>query len=290
MVLEISRFVSRNPTRCSQKLLPRRSFHSRSLPSHNCSTKLLNNLFVSRSSSIPSTNLFVRFGTIGSQPKSLFHTSNVSRKDDYYDILGVSKSASVSEIKKSYYQLAKKYHPDVNKEAGAKEKFHKIQEAYDTLSDESKRSNYDQFGSADFQGGFGGQGFPGFGGGRASGGAAPSMDDIFSQIFGSGFSQRSGAGASGFGSGPMNRGSFKSTGEDIEYSVRISFEEAVSGKSTTLSTAPVLECEECHGHGTKKGAKATTCPSCKGTGQQTYSMGGFHVRQACSTCGGSGTT
>ncbi|OMJ28701.1 DnaJ-like protein [Smittium culicis] len=185
-------------------------------------------------------------------------------------------------------KLAKKYHPDVNKEPGSKEKFHKIQEAYDTLSDETKRSNYDQFGTADpsGSGGFGGQGFPGFGGMGGMGGmnGAPSMDDIFSQIFGAG------AGRSSSSQGPMNRGSFRSTGEDIEYSVRISFEDAVTGKTVTVNTQPVLECNTCDGLGVKKGAKASTCSSCKGSGQQTFSMGGFHVRQQCSSCGGSGSS
>ncbi|OMJ07042.1 DnaJ-like protein [Smittium culicis] len=216
--------------------------------------------------------------------KARFHVSTGNYKDDLYSTLGVSKNASISDIKKSYYQLAKKYHPDVNKEPGSKEKFHKIQEAYDTLSDETKRSNYDQFGTADpsGSGGFGGQGFPGFGGMGGMNGA-PSMDDIFSQIFGAG------AGRSSSSQGPMNRGSFRSTGEDIEYSVRISFEDAVAGKTVTVSTQPVLECNTCDGLGVKKGAKASTCSTCKGSGQQTFSMGGFHVRQQCSSCGGSGS-
>ncbi|PVU94806.1 hypothetical protein BB559_002917 [Furculomyces boomerangus] len=219
-----------------------------------------------------------------------FHSSDIS-KEDFYERLGVSKDATISEIKKSYYQaskshLAKKYHPDVNKEPGSKEKFHKIQEAYDTLSDEQKRSSYDQFGTADTQGfgqGFPGGGFSGFYGGGKS---APSMDDIFSQIFGSGFGGQAQPGSRG----PMNRGSYTSNGEDIENSIRISFDEAVSGTKKTISTAPVMECNTCNGDGMKKGAKATTCSSCKGTGQQLFSMGGFHVRQTCSSCGGSGSS
>ncbi|KAJ2624696.1 hypothetical protein H4R22_005033, partial [Coemansia sp. RSA 1290] len=106
--------------------------------------------------------------------KRLFHTTRVSRAEDFYDILGVKRGASQSEIKKAYYQLAKKYHPDANKEAGAKDRFIKIQEAYDTLSDESKRKSYDQFGTADPTGGMGGgpgAGFSGFG----------NMEDILSQ-------------------------------------------------------------------------------------------------------------
>ncbi|KAJ2818941.1 hypothetical protein IWW50_005637, partial [Coemansia erecta] len=109
-----------------------------------------------------------------------FHTSSTSRaSDSFYDVLGVKKDASQSEIKKAYYQLAKKYHPDANKEPGAKDRFLKVQEAYDTLSDEGKRRSYDQYGTADPTGGMGGgqgEGFSGFG----------NMEDILSQMFGGG--------------------------------------------------------------------------------------------------------
>ncbi|KAJ2451228.1 mdj1 protein precursor [Coemansia sp. RSA 2336] len=197
-----------------------------------------------------------------------------SRAEDFYDILGVKRDASQSEIKKAYYQLAKKYHPDANKEAGAKDRFIKIQEAYDTLSDESKRKSYDQFGTADPTGGMGGgpgAGFSGFG----------NMEDILSQMFGGGM-----GGMGGRGRG----GGFMSVGEDIDASITISFMEAVKGVKKSVTITPVVKCDPCGGQGARKGAKRQTCKTCRGTGQAMFQMGGFHVQQPCPECSGEGST
>ncbi|KAJ1922152.1 mdj1 protein precursor [Mycoemilia scoparia] len=201
---------------------------------------------------------------------------------DFYKTLGVSKNATQAEIKKAYYQLAKKYHPDANKEEGAKEKFVKIQEAYDTLSDESKRKMYDQFGTADPNGaGFGGAGgFPGgFPGGFGQGGfSANGFDDIFSQIFGGGRGGR------------KRSGMYTVVGDDIEASLSISFMDSVKGTNRTVNITPVVECNTCKGSGAKSGAKPKTCQTCHGTGQQIFSMGGLQMAQTCQACGGEGTS
>ncbi|KAJ2030446.1 mdj1 protein precursor [Coemansia sp. S610] len=197
-----------------------------------------------------------------------FHTTASMRKsDDFYEVLGVKRDATQAEIKKAYYQLAKKYHPDANKAADAKDKFLKIQEAYDTLSDESKRSSYDQFGTADpNMGGGAGAGFGGFG----------NMEDILSQMFG--------------GGGPRGgRGGFTAVGEDIEAAVTISFMDAVRGVRTSVTVTPVVKCSPCSGSGARPGAKRHTCKTCGGSGQATFAMGGFHVQQPCPACGGEGS-
>ncbi|PVU95642.1 hypothetical protein BB561_001689 [Smittium simulii] len=200
--------------------------------------------------------------------KREFHSTNFVKADDLYKILGVSKDATTSEIKKKYYQLAKKLHPDVNKSPNSKEEFFKIQEAYDVS-------------------GFPGGGY-GFSDAYGSGRTAPSMEDIFSQIFGSGF----GANASNTskGSGSFNRGNFSSQGDDINTTINITFAEAISGVEKKIRINPIVECSTCDGNGHKKGAKPKKCASCKGTGRQTFSMGGFMVQQTCSSCGGSGSS
>ncbi len=134
-------------------------------------------------------------------------------KRDYYEVLGVSKSASKDEIKKAYRKLSKKYHPDINKEEGADEKFKEISEAYEVLSDENKRANYDQFGHDGPQGGFGSQGF----GGSDFGG----FEDIFSSFFGGGSRQRD-------PNAPRK-------GDDLQYTMTITFEEAVFGTKKEIS-------------------------------------------------------
>ncbi|PIA13915.1 hypothetical protein COEREDRAFT_77069 [Coemansia reversa NRRL 1564] len=209
-----------------------------------------------------------------------FHTTNIDRaSQDFYDVLGVNKDASQSEIKKAYYQLAKKYHPDANKEPDAKDKFVKIQEAYDTLSDENKRRSYDQFGTADPTGG-------GMGGGEGAGFSGfGNMEDILSQMFGGGFSGMGGSGRGGAGGG-----GFVSVGEDVEAAVTISFMEAVKGTKTSVTITPVVKCQPCAGQGTKKGARRDKCKTCRGTGRAMFQMGGFHVQQPCPECGGEGST
>ena len=197
-------------------------------------------------------------------------------KKDYYEVLGVSKTASQDEIKSAFRKLAKKYHPDVSKEENAAEKFKEAQEAYAVLSDENKRKQYDQFGHSAFtnsQGGF--SGFDGFDFG--------SMEDIFGDLF-KGF---------GFGGGYSSRGGRSRTqdGSDLLYRMSISFEEAVNGSKRDIKVECEDECDNCHGQG---GFNSKTCPECKGSGtvtrQQNTMFGSFLSRTTCSHCNGTGTS
>ena len=200
----------------------------------------------------------------------------MAEKRDYYEVLGVSKTASDSEIKSAYRKLAKKYHPDMNpgdKEAEAK--FKEASEAYAILSDADKRRQYDQFGHAAFDGGAGG----GAGGFDFNG---FDMGDIFGDIFGDFF----GGGSRRRGNdGPMK-------GQNLRTSVRITFEEAVFGCEKELEITLKDECTSCHGSGAKAGTSPVTCPKCNGEGQIVYtqqSMFGM-VRnvQVCPDCHGTG--
>ncbi len=193
-------------------------------------------------------------------------------KRDYYEVLGVSKSASQDEIKSAFRKLAKKYHPDVSKEPDAAEKFKEAQEAYAVLSDESKRKQYDQFGHAAFDNnGMGGGGFDfsGF-----------DFSDIFSDIFGSGF---------GFGGGRGSSQTRKSKGRDSVMRINLTFEEAVFGCKKILNLDVTEECESCSGTG---GHGEKTCPTCHGSGQVTSEqrtlLGTFMTRTTCSNCQGKG--
>ena len=193
---------------------------------------------------------------------------------NYYDILGVSKDANPEDIKSAYRKLAKKYHPDINKEPGASEKFKEINEAYECLSDPQKKSNYDQFGSST-----GPQGFGGFGenGGFSGFGDFSDLGDIFGNIFG------------GFGAGSQTMGS---RGEDLQVQITLSFEEAVFGTTKELNIPRVETCDACKGTGAKNGTEYTTCTDCHGTGQVRYqenSLFGRVIRQGpCKTCNGTG--
>lgn len=193
-------------------------------------------------------------------------------KRDYYEVLGVDKSADASTIKKAYYKLAKQYHPDVNPgDAAAEKKFKEINEAYAVLSDEEKKAKYDQYGHAAFENGGPGDfgGFEGF-----------DFGDIFSSFFGGGF-----GGGSARRGGPVR-------GEDIHARVAISFEEAVFGCKKEVSFGRVQKCAECSGSGAKKGTSAETCKRCGGSGQirvqQRTAFGMFQSTQVCSECRGSG--
>lgn len=209
----------------------------------------------------------------------------MSEKRDYYEVLGVSKDADAKEIKKAYRKLAMKYHPDKNPgNKEAEEKFKEINEAYEVLSDEEKRSTYDRFGhdGLNNQGGFGGgQGFGGFGGGGGFGG----FEDIFGDIFGS-----SGFGGGFGGGGSRRRGPRR--GADIKQSVTITFEEAAFGKKLKVKLNRNEECEECHGSGAKPGTSKKTCPTCHGTGTvqsvQRTPFGNIASQRTCSTCNGEG--
>ncbi|GAA5822993.1 hypothetical protein JCM5353_007846 [Sporobolomyces roseus] len=221
--------------------------------------------------------------------RSFGSTSRTLAKNPY-QVLGVGKDASSSEIKKNYYQLAKKYHPDSSKEKGAKEKFVEIQEAYDVLSDDKKRADFDRFGSASQQPGFdsdayaratssfGGAGFGDFfgGGGGGGGGAGP---DIFESLFG--------AFGRGGSAGPRQSAPI---GDDIEISLSIPFIDAAKGSSRTVAISPVVDCHTCKGNGMKEGMKKTTCGSCGGTGTRTFTIqSGFQMASTCASCGGSGS-
>lgn len=197
---------------------------------------------------------------------------------NYYDVLGVSKDASPEEIKSAYRRQAKKYHPDINKEPDAAEKFKEINEAYECLSDPTKKSNYDQFGSANGPqgfGGFGGNG--GFGGFSGGFGDFGDLGDIFGSMFG------------GFG---KSQRSTAVRGEDIQVQINLSFEEAVFGVTKDITIGRVETCEHCGGNGAKNGTEYTTCSDCKGTGrvrQTVNTMFGVSYTEApCKTCNGTG--
>lgn len=194
---------------------------------------------------------------------------------DFYETLGVDKSASADEIKSAYRKLAKKYHPDLNKgDEGAAQKFKEVNEAYQVLSDDQKRQQYDMYGNADMGGaGFNGQG--GFGGFEGFGG----FGDIFDNIFGGGMRGR-----------PQNG---PQRGSDIRVGMRLDFEEAAHGVRHDVTVTRLEQCDECGGTGAKAGTERRTCPTCNGTGQervqQQTMFGSFVNVQPCRTCGGEGT-
>jgi molecular chaperone DnaJ len=202
-------------------------------------------------------------------------------KRDYYEVLGIKKDADQAEIKKAYRKLVKKYHPDVNKEDGAEEKFKEVQEAYEILSDESKRSAYDQYGHASTAG-FNGAGSGGFNY-QQYGGQPFDMGDIFGSFFGGGFSD--------FGFSNGGRGVNNSRGADIRYRIRVTFEEAMEGGEFEIGIDKDVECDACDGTGSKN-KKSKTCPVCNGTGQETQVrntiLGQMQVRAECSKCHGTG--
>ncbi|TPX41934.1 hypothetical protein SeLEV6574_g05848 [Synchytrium endobioticum] len=215
---------------------------------------------------------------------------NASKRDPY-EILGVGKKASASDVKKAYYQLAKQYHPDTNKDPGAKEKFVEIQDAYELLSDDQKRAAYDQFGHSGAQAGGPAEGFPGGYPGGFPGGGAFGQEDIFEQLFRgfarSGSGRQSGNMGFGFGYGGSSS-SNPHAGEDITETMSVSFMEAVKGASKPLSYSLVAKCGECTGSGMRPGQKRRRCETCGGTGSHVFSQGAFTVAAACQTCGGSG--
>ncbi|KAI0890220.1 uncharacterized protein GGS22DRAFT_10104 [Annulohypoxylon maeteangense] len=221
---------------------------------------------------------------------------------DPYNTLGVGKSASASDIKKAYYGLAKKYHPDTNKDASAKDKFGEIQSAYEILSDPKKKEQYDQFGAAGFDPNAGpGPGGDPFGGGHPfsgfSGqggfGANFNFDDLFSAFTGKRGSPF--PGGNPFAGGPQagGRGSQYEevcVGENIEVQTGISFMEAARGTTQSITIHPYVTCKTCTGSGLKPGTKRAECRSCGGTGTQVHFMtGGFQMASTCGTCKGTGT-
>ena len=199
---------------------------------------------------------------------------------DYYDILGVNKSASEAEIKKAYRKLAIKYHPDKNQgDKKAEEKFKELSQAYEVLSDPSKRQQYDQFGHAAFTGA-----------GRNTGGGGGFHDpfDIFSQVF-------SGGGGGGFsfedlfgGGGSSRRRSGPIGGADLRYDLEIDFEDAVYGADKKIKIPRMDTCKSCNGNGCADNSGKESCSHCNGTGQVAMSQGFFSVRQSCPICKGEG--
>jgi molecular chaperone DnaJ len=194
-------------------------------------------------------------------------------KRDYYEILGLSKSASEEEIKKAYRKLAMKYHPDRNPDSHeAEEKFKEASEAYEILSDADKRAAYDRMGHSAFENG------GGFGGG--AGGFNP--QDIFSQfgdIFGDMFGGRAGGG-----------GQRQRRGADLRYVMELTLEEAVKGVKKTISFTAPASCDACGGKGAKDAKDIVTCGTCHGAGQVRMQQGFFSVQQGCPTCHGRGKT
>jgi molecular chaperone DnaJ len=197
-------------------------------------------------------------------------------KEDYYDLLGVSRDASEEEIKKAYRKKAVQYHPDKNPgNKQAEEMFKKVSEAYEVLKDPDKRAAYDRFGHAAFAQGTGAK--PGAGGGFHD------PFDIFREVFGGSGSSIfeeffGGGGASG-----------SHDGADLRYDIEITLEEAARGVEKEISFRKLATCEHCNGSGAEPGSKRMTCPTCHGAGQVTTSRGFFTVRQVCPTCRGNGT-
>lgn len=202
---------------------------------------------------------------------------------DFYATLGVSKSASKDEIKSAYRKLAKKYHPDINKEPGAEEKFKEVQEAYDILYDDQKRQTYDQFGSAAFEQGssMGGQGNPFAGGGFSSQGfGGVDLGDIFSSFFGGGGQRHSQQSY-----GPQR-------GDDTLQRIRVQFMDAINGRKVQVPVQYDETCPTCGGSGAKSSTDVHTCSRCNGKGyiktQQRTLFGVMEGQSVCPECGGKG--
>ena len=195
-------------------------------------------------------------------------------KRDFYEILGVGKNATDDELKKAYRKLATKYHPDRNPDSKeAEEKFKEVKEAYEMLSDESKRAAYDRFGHAGVDPNAAG----GMGGGMGGAGFADAFGDIFGEIFG-------GAG----GGGGRRGGPQVYRGADLKYTLDITLEQAANGFDTEIRVPSWENCETCKGSGAKPGTKPQTCRTCGGNGAVRMQQGFFSVQQTCPTCHGSG--
>jgi molecular chaperone DnaJ len=198
---------------------------------------------------------------------------------DFYEILGVPRTATEDEVKRAYRKLAQKHHPDRNKgDKGSEDKFKEANTAYEVLSDKKKRQQYDQFGESAFSGGSGGEGFPGGFDFGNMGGFGGNFADIFETFFG--------------GSPKSRQYSNAANGDDREIGIEITFEEAAFGTEKELKINRIGECETCKGKGAAPGAKIITCSACSGTGEiksirQTI-LGQVSTRRACDTCSGAG--
>ncbi|HEY0386317.1 MAG TPA: molecular chaperone DnaJ [Pyrinomonadaceae bacterium] len=197
-------------------------------------------------------------------------------KRDYYEVLGLARTATEPEIKSAYRRLAVRYHPDKNPgDAEAEDKFKEAAEAYSILSDAEQRRRYDNFGHAGVSGGGGGAnwGAPGFGG----------IEDILGDLFGFGdvFGGRGGAGGGG-------RRSVAQRGADLRYDLEIALEEAANGLTAQLRIPRLETCEKCKGNGAAEGTQPETCQTCNGAGQVRFQQGFFSVARTCTTCRGTG--
>ncbi len=197
----------------------------------------------------------------------------MATKRDYYEILGVDRSASEADLKKAYRKLAVQYHPDKNPgDHTAEERFKELGEAYDVLMDADKRAAYDRFGHAAFAQG---------GGGMRGGGGFHDPFDIFREVFSGG--DGGGIFENIFGGGGRNQ-----RGSDLRYDLQITLEEAATGCEKTIELHKYDACNECGGSGAQKGTLLTACPECRGRGQVISSRGFFQVSQTCPTCRGTG--
>jgi len=199
-------------------------------------------------------------------------------KRDYYDVLGVDKSASADELKKAYRRKAKELHPDRNSDnPKAEEQFKEVNEAYEALKDPDKKAAYDRFGHAAFDGGMGGGRPGGFGGGQ--GDFASAFSDVFDDLFGDFMG----------GGGPRGGGRQRATrGSDLRYNLRVSLEDAYSGSQKTINVPTAIACETCSGTGAESGAEPQSCPTCSGMGKVRAQQGFFTVERTCPTCSGVG--
>ena len=216
----------------------------------------------------------------------------VSEQRDLYEVLGISRDASDADIKKAYRKLARKYHPDLNRDnpKAAEEKMKEVNVAYDILKDPKKRAQYDRFGfdAANAGGAGGAGGFSGFGGqggfggfGGFGGGGAEGFGDIFDMFFGGGAGRSS-----------RSRGPVAERGADIRYDLELTFEEAAFGKEVELSIPRMEECPTCHGSGAAAGSSPETCPDCHGTGTRrtvhSTPFGQMMNETTCNRCHGTG--
>jgi molecular chaperone DnaJ len=194
-------------------------------------------------------------------------------KQDFYEILGVSRSADPDELKRAYRKLAMKFHPDRNPgDKSAEQKFKDLNEAYDVLKDDQKRAAYDRYGHAAFENGGRGPGDFGFSGGFSGGFA-----DIFEEMFG----------AMGAGRRPQ---AGPARGSDVRYNIEVALEDAFRGKQTTIRVATLVHCEPCKGSGAEPGSRPASCRTCHGHGRVRAQQGFFTIERTCPTCHGAGQT
>ena len=195
-------------------------------------------------------------------------------KRDYYEVLGLSKGASASEIKKGYRAKAKELHPDRNSDnPNAESMFKEVNEAYDVLKDADRKAAYDRYGHAAFEGGMGG-------GGRSGGGSgdfSSAFSDVFDDLFGD-----------FMGGGRGNSRNRASRGSDLRYNLQVTLEDAYSGLQKSINIPTSVECGSCNGTGAEGGSEPTTCPTCSGMGKVRATQGFFTVERTCPTCSGIG--